>query len=153
MPINTRSWLGVEIPDNLKLTVERKQKNTWGRFQAISPFSTKARKEKYDLLENFTQLTPAAQRLFVEINLHRDGDTNLVCYPLPFENRTDSAYKLHSRALSKLKSQQFVKQLKNEDVQKLNLCYSSVPCQHFIINPHFIRCTSFNTAKLMWRKM
>lgn len=152
MPAKTAKWMGVELPTDVKLTVEHKQRNTLGRFQAISPFSTSTKNEKYDLLELFVQLPPASQRLFVGINHYRDTDTNYACYPLPFENRSGNVYKLHSRALTQLKKLGFLKQLKSNEIIALDLSVSD-DSQLFLINPHIIRCSKFNTAKHFWRRL
>ena len=148
-------WMGASfdsMPDNVRVTVERKSKDNFGIFQAVGPFSTPNNPSKYDILEKFAHINTTAQHLFNEIKKHRDA-MNFAIYRLPFNRaQTSSQYKLHSRAVTVLKVNDFLKQLRKQHIEEHEL-FLPPNAQAFIINPELIRCENYKHSRRIWRNL
>lgn len=154
--MNMPSWLTPASPKRrVKVTIEEQSQSVLGVFQGIGPLSKRGNPSKYDILDKFADLPPAAQRLFNELKLDLD-ERGYVNYHLPFDRASESTkYKSHSRNVAYLKSQQFVKLLTKSDYTKHPIPphYGGTNIQVFIVNPEYIRTKYYNESKILWRKL
>lgn len=135
----------VEIHSGEEVTINKKYKNNFGRFQAIGEINcmyTKSKEKKTDIFNVIAQMSKPAIILFNELKNNRAPETNVTTYST--KAMTDKEKALHRLRIRELKKFNLVKRIKTYNR------FEPIPADSWIINPVFIKCTEYNTAKTIY---
>lgn len=100
---------------------------------------------KLDPFDKFERLNKSGQKVFLIIKDNRNIETNMVIIDY-WDNLTASETRFIQRGLKELIQSNIICKIKEFKELQLN------PSPHtYMINPFFIKCNSFNQAKIFWR--
>jgi hypothetical protein len=119
--------------------------------QCISPLNTNTNPQNQDILDAFTQVTPAAQVLFLELRKTLDRVYGLCTYERDRRKEQHSVtYKLFSRHIVALRKAGLILRINSDTERKLGLNTDHL---NYIVNPHLIIATDQASAKNIWQNL
>ncbi|CAA0366076.1 hypothetical protein ALT721_800091 [Alteromonas alvinellae] len=135
----------------MSLTQTNSTNSTNAPFAMISPLSTDNNSFAPDLLDTLVGLPSAAQVLFLEIKRKHNYVNNVCSYELPesVQDRKSTAYKLHSRYVSKIVKAGLMVRLKRDHQRQLGLA-TKEGVTYFLLNPYLVRCKQYAMANSIW---
>lgn len=124
---------------------------TQAPFAMIAPFSTDNNSFAPDLLDTYSQVTPTAQVLFLQIKKTHNYINNVCSYQLTEKQKVQgsSEYKLFSRYVSQLKKVGLLVKVKKDHLKQLGLPYKK-DVIYFLINPYLVRCKEYALVNSLW---
>jgi hypothetical protein len=136
MIINT-----VEIHSSEEITINKRYKNNFGKFQAIGEINcmyTKDKEKKTDIFNIIAQMSKPAIILFNELKNNRAPETNITTYSTKIMTNREKA--LHRLRIRELKKFNLIKKIKTYNR------FEPIPADSWIINPAFIKCSEYTNA-------
>lgn len=133
-----------------EVIVRTKKKRISGTFSAVGRLRTVYNKVDPDVFDKLTGVSKGAFKLFVDLKMNRDDQTNLVPYPTSELHKTQK--ETFSRQLRELRLAGLVRVaqriMKSDTPGRV---YQTAK-QTYMIDPEALKCWNFADAALLWEQ-